>query len=79
MFIELTVLFFCLSHFISILCSRTSLGSMQPVYSPFLFQPLLLFRFNIVSTSNQSQDSSVGIAMGWIFRVISSRFAEYSD
>jgi hypothetical protein len=52
---------------------------MQPAYWPFLFQHLLLFHFNIVSTSNQSQDSSFGIAAGWIFRVVSSRFAEYSE
>jgi hypothetical protein len=79
MFIELTVLIFCLSHFISILCSRTSLGSMQPAYSPFLLLHLLLLHLNILSTSNESQDSSVGIARGWIFRVISSPFAEYSE
>jgi hypothetical protein len=65
MFIELTVLFFCLSHFICIVVSRISVGYMQPDYCNFLTQDLL-FHFSIVSTTNQSQDSSFGVTMGYL-------------
>jgi hypothetical protein len=38
---------------------------MQPAYCHSLTPKLLLFHFNILSTSNQSQDSFVGIAAGY--------------
>jgi hypothetical protein len=60
-----SVAIFCLSHFTCIVVPWTSVGSMQPAYCHFLTQHLLLFHFNIISTSNQSQDSSVGIAAGY--------------
>jgi hypothetical protein len=58
------LLFFFLSHFICIVVSRISLGYIVADYCHFLTQDLLLFHFSILSSTNQSQDSSVSIVKG---------------